>query len=283
MAQVLTRNERQRTEKRITLLALVWVSGGFLLHTIFIVRYHWPWLIDLGTFTAWNFHIVIIGTVPGWALVLFNYGVYGLCVVVDGTAQIFYIVLILYLATGFRKTEHDLRLPGTDSVEVQISEIVVLAKAKKDIQLLKNLNSSFNDTFGLLITVNCTRDLLAMVATIAVLLQVKKVTKVLHEMETDLTCPSVHHECEKLAAETEGAGLITATGFSAINVEYVFGVFGMLITYAILIFQTSDDRVGSRDYARKDDIMKLSEGLQNVTRLADTLLTAIQGRFNHNI
>lgn len=176
MAQVLTGTERQLTEKRITLLALVWVSGGFLLHTIFTVRYHWPWLIDLGTLTAWNFRIVVVGTVPGWALVLFNYGVYGLCVVVDGTAQILYIVLILYLATGFRKTEHDLRLRGTDSVEEQIPETVVLAKAKKHIQLLKNLACSFNDTFGLLITVNCIRDLVAMVSTIAVLLQVSLFT-----------------------------------------------------------------------------------------------------------
>ncbi|GAU87713.1 hypothetical protein RvY_00523 [Ramazzottius varieornatus] len=168
MGHLLTLNERRITEKRITTMGFVWILGCFLAFSALSVWYHWPLIGSLDGLTDRDHQLVIFKGVPGWAVALFNQTVYSLCVNADGAAQIFYIGLILYLAIGFRKiTNHVRAMDHQNSAE----SLESLKEFAKHLQLLRNLTSNFNDTFGLLITINCIRDLVAVVATTALLLK----------------------------------------------------------------------------------------------------------------
>ena len=175
MAQILTSGEYKSIEKRVTQLCFVWVGSTILImiYSISSVRYHWTMYLDPDTSTSARvYHIVTISVIPGWGLTLFNYAVYLLCVNVDGTVQIFYVnvALIFYLAAAFRRIRQNIQTTSVHVADSQVAEI--LAKQTNHTQLMRNLTGKFNDTFGLLVTLNCIRDLIAIVVTIAIWLEV---------------------------------------------------------------------------------------------------------------
>ncbi|GAV01612.1 hypothetical protein RvY_12298 [Ramazzottius varieornatus] len=108
-------------------------------------------------------------------VILFTRSYYIIAINTEIASQLYYVLLIFALATLFGAVSRNIEsvIPEEDSKSLRTGETSqVLLKQVKSVRALQNLTHDLNDTFGLLILLNCIRDIICVIGVIASLLEV---------------------------------------------------------------------------------------------------------------
>ncbi|GAV01561.1 hypothetical protein RvY_12254-2 [Ramazzottius varieornatus] len=161
---VFSRPEIARIRKYCSMFLFIYISAILGITIAAVVQHQWT---RLGFF-----HSVVIGyqNQSGYTGMAFALLTTPLCVNVDLASQMSGVTFIVVLASGFDKVRRTVEeaycamLPDTELS-------VVIQKATARLQKLRNLTADFNEAFGLLVLLQCVRDLVAVISFIALLLR----------------------------------------------------------------------------------------------------------------
>ncbi|GAV06307.1 hypothetical protein RvY_16321 [Ramazzottius varieornatus] len=125
-----------------------------------------------------------------------------------------------------------------------------MVKELKKLQLLQNLTRDLNENFGLLILLDCMRDMMAVVAMISLCLRV--------DDKQGFDESDAAYAARVQAKVNQSYWDFTVTTSALANAACVLGLFmmGIMVTYAILVYQARDEKKGAEDNVKTSDLQR---------------------------
>ncbi|GAV05117.1 hypothetical protein RvY_15293 [Ramazzottius varieornatus] len=310
----------------LAVLAPLWVITWLTVFCFFASYRYWPLITD-PLEAYWNSSTRIVCS-PDQTfnlpvllrdVIILTRSYFIVAINIDMSSQLLYVLLIFGMGKGFANILSDIKEATRGDPDKSIDYLSqVLQTNFKSLRVLQSLTLDLNDTFGLMILLNCLRDMICVVALISSLLQVHavvehketpaqysrriegtmrqyywdfiniitlacaalrtavciycsanvgKIRRLVQSVRNDYEGSKVEADCTRILGETDAStGAISAAGIKYINLEYAVGVFGIWITYGMLIFQTRGDSVRDQDRAKMKDLNYVMSYLENATR-----------------